>query len=257
MKVVILAAGMGTRLGNYTKNLPKAMLHFNGKPIIEWQIGQLKKAGFRDISIITGYKKDVFKFKGVKYYHNKRYRNTNMLESLMCAKEELESDVLIAYADIIYTPTLLNKIMEFKGEIGVAADMNWREYWKLRYGTTEFDIESFKVINNQIIEIGRTLHSSEGIDCRYIGLIKFSKIGIQKALDIYSKKESENSNWKLSNKIFRQGYMTDLLNELIIKGNILNPIKCNGGWMEFDTSEDYEIMLKNLNLGLIKKDFFY
>ena len=34
MKAIILAAGMGTRLGKYTENLPKCMLNFNGKPVL-------------------------------------------------------------------------------------------------------------------------------------------------------------------------------------------------------------------------------
>ena len=130
MKAIILAAGMGTRLGKYTSNLPKAMLKFNGRPLIEWQIMQLRKAGYNDIIIVTGYKKEKFKLRNVKYYHNSEYDSTNMIESLLCAKEELVGEVLVCYGDIIYTQDVLKDIANFNGEIGVSADKNWKKYWK-------------------------------------------------------------------------------------------------------------------------------
>jgi len=51
MKAMILSAGYGTRLGNLTKDLPKPMLDINGKPMLEYIINNLKKAGFTDLMI--------------------------------------------------------------------------------------------------------------------------------------------------------------------------------------------------------------
>ena len=45
MKAIILAAGMGTRLGKYTEDLPKCMLSFGGKTLIERQVETLRAAG--------------------------------------------------------------------------------------------------------------------------------------------------------------------------------------------------------------------
>ena len=55
MKAVILAGGRGERLKPLTDNLPKPMLPINGKPVIEYQIELLKKAGINDIIICGQY----------------------------------------------------------------------------------------------------------------------------------------------------------------------------------------------------------
>ena len=56
MKVVILAGGYGTRLSEYTKDIPKPLVIINGKPIIVHIIKHYKKYGFKDFYIATGYK---------------------------------------------------------------------------------------------------------------------------------------------------------------------------------------------------------
>lgn len=254
MKAIILAAGMGTRLGKYTENLPKGMLSFNGKPLIEWQIQNLRKAGINDIIIITGYKKETINYLYIKYYNNPLFAETNMVESMFCAREELNTDVLVAYSDILYTPQLAKLCKESTANIGVAVDKNWREYWTMRYNSTEFDLESLQVSDGKIVELGKSLTSSAGIDYRYIGLIKFSKAGIQKALEIYDTKKTKMEQWKQSGKAFPQGYMTDLLNEIILSNYEVNPVISDGGWLEFDTNEDYEITCKLQAEGKISKE---
>ena len=54
MKAIILAAGMGTRLDKYTKELPKCMLNFEGKTLIKRQVETLRSCGIKEIIIIYG-----------------------------------------------------------------------------------------------------------------------------------------------------------------------------------------------------------
>lgn len=61
MKVVILAGGMGTRLSEYTKTIPKPMIKINGKPILIRIIEHYHKFGFTDFYIATGYKGEIIK----------------------------------------------------------------------------------------------------------------------------------------------------------------------------------------------------
>ena len=56
MKVVILAGGFGTRLSEYTKDIPKPMVKINGKPIIVHIMSCYAKYGFKDFYIALGYK---------------------------------------------------------------------------------------------------------------------------------------------------------------------------------------------------------
>jgi len=68
MKVVILAGGLGTRISEYTKTIPKPMVKIGKKPIIEHIINHYKKFGFDDFYIALGYKSNVIK----KYFKKKK-----------------------------------------------------------------------------------------------------------------------------------------------------------------------------------------
>lgn len=256
MKAVILAAGKGTRMGKYTENLPKGMLNVEGKTLIERQIETLNQAGINDIAIVTGYEHTKINYSGVTYFHNEKYDTTNMVESLMCAEEFIQnSDVLVCYSDILYTEKLVKQCTDYDCEIGVAVDDEWKKLWKLRYGKVDFDLESLTVKDGNITELGMEVETSESLDYRYIGMIKFSKKGIETLLRTYNSRKGKP--WKQSGKNFEQGYMTDILAQMIDDGNIVKAIISHGNWLEFDTSEDYEVLTKAIreNKDLIMKNY--
>jgi NDP-sugar pyrophosphorylase family protein len=59
MKGVILAGGLGTRLGALTEKLPKGMIRVKGKPVLEHQVLWLKRCGIKEIVICAGYLADL------------------------------------------------------------------------------------------------------------------------------------------------------------------------------------------------------
>ena len=61
MKVVILAGGLGTRLSEYTKSIPKPMVKINGKPILLHIMNHYFKYGFNNFYIALGYKGNFIK----------------------------------------------------------------------------------------------------------------------------------------------------------------------------------------------------
>ncbi len=68
MKVVILAGGLGTRLSEYTKKIPKPMVKIKKKPIIVHIIKHYAKFGIKDFYIAAGYKKEIIQ----KYFKKKK-----------------------------------------------------------------------------------------------------------------------------------------------------------------------------------------
>src|SRR4030042_3958078 len=58
MQAVILAGGKGSRLAEYTKEIPKSMLKIGGKPLLQHQMELLKRYGITDIIILVNYLKD-------------------------------------------------------------------------------------------------------------------------------------------------------------------------------------------------------
>ena len=243
MKAIILAAGQGTRLKKYTENLPKGMLSFLGKTIIERQIEIFRKCGITDIVIVKGFAADKISYSNIKYYINKDFANTNMVESLLVAKKEFTEDVIVSYSDILFEFRLLKRMMESNGDFCCAVDDDWKKYWIKRYGKIDFDTESL-VINkdDDIIELGLENPKLEKIDARYIGLLKFSKLGLQTIVNIMKEAYSsfDDKPWQQSGKTVRKAYMTDLLNAIIENGGKVKAIHFKNGWIEFDTNEDYE-----------------
>ena len=73
MKVVILAGGLGTRLSEYTKKIPKPMVTLSGKPIIYYIMKHYSNYGFKNFIIASGYKKNV-----IKKYFKKKILNWNI-----------------------------------------------------------------------------------------------------------------------------------------------------------------------------------
>ena len=243
MKSVILAAGQGTRLKKYTENLPKGMLNFYGKTILERQISLYRRCGIHEIIVVTGFASDKIQYPGVRYYKNEAFAETNMVYSLVTAREALTEDVIVSYSDILFSEHMLREMIIDGNDFAVAVDKDWQTYWQKRYGRVDFDTESLTIDAEGCIgSLGRENPPLNEIDARYVGLLKFSKTGIEKLLRLWDQAYDEflDRPWQLSGKKIRQAYMTDMLQALIKRGEKIFAREFRGGWIEFDTNEDYE-----------------
>ena len=78
MKVILLAGGLGTRLSEYTKTIPKPMIKIGGKPLLLHIMKQYAKYGYKDFYIALGYKGEVIK----KFFNKKFFDwNINLIET--------------------------------------------------------------------------------------------------------------------------------------------------------------------------------
>ncbi len=95
---VILAAGSATRFIPLSLEQPKGLYEVRGERLIERQIQQLREAGVRDVTIVLGYKKDMFAYLeekyGVRLLFNPAYNVKNNIESLLVAKEYLRNSYI-------------------------------------------------------------------------------------------------------------------------------------------------------------------
>ena len=254
MKAVILAGGLGKRLGKYTKNLPKCMLNFLGKTLIERQVETFRKCGIHDIIITRKHLKEKINISGVKY-DDKENDDSNMLADFFHAIKEVDDDIILSYGDILFETDVLNKFIKFKGEVGVIGDTDWKEYWNNRIGSWTEDSESFVIgQEDKIISLGIPNPPVEDMHARYIGLIKFSKQVLPRIKKIY--KDAAKNFWDKSwhtSKSLKKAYMTDFLQELIDKGFDVKAVKIQKGWLEFDTVKDYEMGLEWAKQGTLNR----
>lgn len=256
MKAIILAAGQGTRLKKYTQDLPKGMLEFMGKTIIQRQIELYRKCGIQDIIVVRGFAGDKITYKGIRYYTNEDYADTNMVESLLAAKAEFTDDIILSYSDILFSEEMLRSMMAVPGDCLCAVDKDWREYWQARYGKVDFDTESLTIDpEGNIISLGLEAPPLEEIHARYIGLLKFSRRGLEVIQNIMTKAYTLDADapWQQSGKPVKKAYMTDLLQAIIQSGEKVRAVSFHHGWVEFDTNEDYETACRWAEDGTLGK----
>lgn len=234
VKIIVLAAGQGTRLRPYTDNMPKCLVEIGGKPIIQRQLEVYKKLGITDISIVTGYMSEKLESLPTKKYKNEDFMLSNMVYSLWCAQEEIAqaNQLIIAYGDIIFTEEVLSKLIKSEADISVVADLQWQQYWESRMEDIVEDAESFKVDDVGLIkELGQPINSPSDASAQYIGLMKFQEGGMHTLKEALERLD-------FTNKDIKNMYFTDFLQHMINQGEKLSPVYIESNWAEIDTVED-------------------
>ena len=122
MQAIILAAGMGRRLGEYTKDNTKCMLPVNGVRLIDRTLNQLAKLQLNRVVIVVGYKRQNLidyignRYEGqlnIEYVENPIYNKTNNIYSLALAKDKLqEDDTLLIESDLIFDDGMFSLLTE-------------------------------------------------------------------------------------------------------------------------------------------------
>ena len=122
MQAIILAAGMGKRLGELTKENTKCMVEVNGVKLIDRVLTQLAELNLKRVIIVVGYQADNLmqyignRYEGklkIEYILNPIYDKTNNIYSLALAKKELqEDDTLLLESDLIFENRMLNLIID-------------------------------------------------------------------------------------------------------------------------------------------------
>jgi len=109
MTAVILAAGLGSRLGASGDGAPKCLLRFGATTLIERSIGSFRRAGLRDVIVVGGHR--AAEIEGalaappglaVRMIRNPMYATTGSMESLLRAMEVVDDDLLVLESDLLY-----------------------------------------------------------------------------------------------------------------------------------------------------------
>ncbi len=120
MQAIILAAGMGKRLGELTQNNTKCMVKVNGEALIDRLLKQLCKLNLNRVVIVIGYEGEKLKeYIGnrfnlnIEYVNNPVYNKTNNIYSLALAKQQLqEDDTLLIESDLIFEDRIFSLILD-------------------------------------------------------------------------------------------------------------------------------------------------
>ena len=158
MKALMLAAGMGKRVGKYTAGNTKCMLKIGDKTLIERACEALYYAGIKDFTIVVGYKSnnlkefiekcdnEIVKRMNINFIDNNIYDKTNNIYSLFLAKDELlKDDTILLESDLIYEKEVIKKIVDSKEKnvVSVAKYEHWMDGTVIKIGDTDNTISEF------------------------------------------------------------------------------------------------------------------
>jgi choline kinase len=236
MKTLIIAAGNGTRLSRYTKEVPKPLIRLGKKPLIEIILDRCKSLGLSDFVIVTGYLEEKIKTKlkevidisgiNVEFISNPEFDKENGV-SVYCARNVLKNEdrFLIMMADHIFDSALLKKIINYNIKEGclLAIDKNLSKIFDLQEATKVYEK------NRKILDISKNLKEYNAVDTGFFLCTQ----DIFKALE----KLIEQGFYKLSDAMLS-----------LTKNRKLVAVDISGNfWLDVDTEKDLEFARKHFH----------
>ena len=240
MQAIILAAGMGRRLGEYTRDNTKCMLPVNGVRLIDRVLGQLSQLGLSRVVIVVGYKgQNLIDYIGhryddrlkIEYVNNPVYDKTNNIYSLSLAKDKLqEDDTLLIESDLIFDDSLFRMILDnpYPNLALVDKYETWMDGTMVRIDED----------NNIVNFIPKKAFKYKDVDSYYktVNIYKFSREFSQNKyvpfLDAYSKALGNNEYYE---QVLR---VITLIDNAELKAL---PITNGAKWYEIDDVQDLDI----------------
>ncbi len=240
---------MSSRLRTLTNDKPKCMLKLFNETLIERQIKIFNNCNINDITIVTGYMSEMIDIPDVNYVKNKNYETTNINESLFCALEPSSSPILVTYSDIVFEQKIIQQMLEFTGDVGLAVNLNWKKCYQNRNMHPLSEAENVLVENGKILQIRKNISKSlenQQIG-EFLGIMMLSSEHVKILLERYSYLKKNHVGAFHNSSSLSNAYITDMLQEIINCGVTVNPIFTEGKWCEIDTPEDLKNAEKSIN----------
>ena len=110
MRMIVLAAGQGSRMRPLTDECPKTLVPFMGRPILDWALAAARENGLAEPVVVAGHRWD--RLAGVQAHvlRNPEYASTGIVGSLMVAEEWFGEGFVMSYGDIVFRPEVLRTV---------------------------------------------------------------------------------------------------------------------------------------------------
>ena len=238
MQALMLAAGMGRRMGKYTEAMTKCMVTVGGRTLLDRAVEALKEAGIRKFVMVVGWECDKLvdyirdNISGMEFtfIYNYDYATTNNIYSLYMAREQLAADdTILLESDLVYDPRLIREMVECPDEnlVAVAKYEQWMD------GTvTTIDGEG---MIHEFIEKKNFRFQDVSDYYKTVNIYKFSKEFLRNQyipfLEAYIRAYGKNQYYELVLKALAH------LSNAHLKAFVLKNIN----WYEIDDAQDLDI----------------
>ena len=249
MKTIILAGGFGTRLSEYTKQIPKPMVEIGGKPILWHIMNHYAGYGFKDFIVALGYKGEVIKDYFLQYYARNNDFTIDLSNGSVEYINEHPRDWRVTLVDTGAASQTGGRVLKLKDLIG-------QEDFMMTYGDAVSDVN-----------IGELVSRYRQSDCLAMvtavhPTARFGELQIDEDDHVCSFKEKPqvNQGWinggffVLSPKVFdyiendQTPFEAAPLERLAAEGQ-LSTYRHEGFWQCMDTVRDRELLNKMWDEG--------
>jgi choline kinase len=132
-RAIILVAGIGSRLGKLTTEVPKCLVEVNGISILENALGRLRDAGISETVLVVGYREDMIRDRvgdaigrmRIAYRANEDFRTTSTSRSLWLGLADVDEDVLVLEGDVFFEGSVLEHFQAVPARDATLVDA-WR-----------------------------------------------------------------------------------------------------------------------------------
>lgn len=230
MKVLIMSAGVGSRISRHLHGQPKCCVDICGKPLIRHTVELLNRKGIVDIAIATGYNSHYIDnaLEGLKYtnYFNPFYRVTNSVASAWFAKDFLDynGEMLIMNGDLFIEDEIIDILINENNSPVLLSDSSRIEDADYR----------FQWEGNHLLKYGKELKNKDTTG-EYVGIGKLNSADLSLFI--------ENVKYHIANDDY-SCWWEDVIYRTILKGQTVYINDISGEfWAEVDYVEDYDRIL--------------
>jgi phosphoenolpyruvate phosphomutase len=234
---IILAASRGNELHELTHDKPKVMISIGGKTLLSRLIEGLKKAGINKSTVIAGYKAEAINLPDIDKCINENYESGDELQTLICAQDSFNDDMLILYSDLLFREYILRDLIETDGEVVIIVDSaldnpNMTGSPDYAYCSKDDDRSPF-MQNVTLTQVSSLASESNKKPSGYwIGMMRVRKQG-RKWLEVALEELKSESN-------FNDLTLPDLLNHLIQQGKPIHVHYIDGHWLDVNSLDDID-----------------
>lgn len=220
---VILAAGLGSRIKEFSSKMPKGFIEINGISLIERSIKILINEGISKIFIGTGYKSHFYdklkaKYSCVTTFKNYKFSSTGSFHTLFVLKTLIKEDFLLLESDLLYEKFAITSLMnEKRKDVIISSDFT-------NSGDEVFVIEE----NKRLIKLSKFPKDSELPESEFVGISKVSIELYKEMCSAYNLFDSKKIEYE---ELFN---ICSSKNDIYIKN--LKQI----AWCEIDNQEHYK-----------------
>ncbi len=226
-----------------TEEHPKGLVPFHGRRILDWILEALAPLGLDEVVYVGGWQVEAVRraFPSFTYVVNERWAETNILWSLLAAREHMGEGFVCSYVDIVYRPEPIASLSQSPHPATVVVDTRWRERYRERTQHPETDGEKVLAEGSRVTAGGPWIAPAAATG-EFIGVARFTAEGASWLLEEWDRITRERPQGPVGRSASREkAYLIDLFDEMIARGRPMHRVDTHGDYFEIDTTQDCEL----------------